>query len=64
MAEAGTSGSLGALFCARRAISDMRRRYRDEPSGPNETAWNDMAFLRLKDDMHQLERCPVDEGQH
>jgi len=45
VAAGGASGSLGALFCASRAISVMRRRYVEEPSGPNDTAWNDTAFL-------------------
>ena len=61
---AGTSGSLGTLFCASRAILAMRRRRLEELSGPNDTAWNDTAFLHFeKEHARQLERDTAEKWQ-
>ena len=42
----------------------MRRRYVEEPSGPNDTAWNDTAFLRFaKEKVRQFERDTMSKCQ-
>lgn len=64
VAAAGASGSAGALFCASRAISAIRRRYVDDASGPNDTAWNETAFLYLGNNARQLEHSAAGKRQH
>jgi hypothetical protein len=44
----------------------MRRRYAEEPSGPNDTAWNDTVFLRIAKEnaARQLERDIMSKCQY